>query len=83
MSNKYYYCLIIINNYFQCDTSGHTLQFVSDGSLKIPLENGTVVKIPLSSINISEEVNKTGIWKQVNNVNSRETEKKKSPNPVG
>lgn len=41
------------------------------------------MKIPLSSINISEEVNKTGIWKQVNDVNAREKEKKKSPNPVG
>lgn len=27
------------------------------------------MNIPLASINISEEVNKTGIWKQVNNSN--------------
>ncbi|KAF2883440.1 hypothetical protein ILUMI_22734 [Ignelater luminosus] len=53
------------------------------GNLKIPLSNGNIMKIPLSSINISEEVNKTGIWKQVNDVNAREKEKKKSPNPVG
>ncbi|KAF6214608.1 hypothetical protein GE061_009351 [Apolygus lucorum] len=45
-------------------------------NLQIPLANGNVIKIPLSSINISEEVNKTGIWKQVNN---EKTEKKKSP----
>lgn len=27
------------------------------------------MNIPLASINISEEVNKTGIWKQVNSSN--------------
>lgn len=27
------------------------------------------MNIPLASINISEEMNKTGIWKQVNNTN--------------
>ena len=27
------------------------------------------MNIPLASINISEEMNKTGIWKQVNNSN--------------
>ncbi|XP_014248076.1 sodium bicarbonate cotransporter 3 isoform X2 [Cimex lectularius] len=44
-------------------------------NLQIPLPNGNIMKIPLTSINISEEMNKTGIWKQVNN----EKEKKKSP----
>lgn len=34
------------------------------------------MNIPLSAINISEEVNKTGIWKQVN---AQEKDKKKSP----
>ncbi|XP_028163614.1 sodium bicarbonate cotransporter 3 isoform X4 [Ostrinia furnacalis] len=38
-------------------------------NLQIPLINGNIMNIPLASINISEEVNKTGIWKQVNNDN--------------
>ncbi|XP_073986853.1 na[+]-driven anion exchanger 1 isoform X4 [Rhodnius prolixus] len=46
------------------------------GNLQIPLANGNIIKIPLASINISEEMNKTGIWKQVNN---EKTDKKKSP----
>ncbi|XP_054282194.1 sodium bicarbonate cotransporter 3-like isoform X2 [Macrosteles quadrilineatus] len=37
-----------------------------DDNLQIPLANGNIMKIPLTSINISEEVPKTGIWKQVN-----------------
>jgi hypothetical protein len=39
------------------------------------------MKIPLASINISEEVNKTGIWKQVNEGSSayKDDKKKKSP----
>ncbi|CAG9862745.1 unnamed protein product, partial [Phyllotreta striolata] len=49
------------------------------GNLKIPLANGNVMNIPLSAINISEEVNKTGIWKQVNDNQAREKPKKKSP----
>ncbi|XP_039765137.1 sodium bicarbonate cotransporter 3 isoform X2 [Pararge aegeria] len=35
-------------------------------NLQIPLINGNIMNIPLASINISEEMNKTGIWKQVN-----------------
>ncbi|XP_045760782.1 sodium bicarbonate cotransporter 3 isoform X7 [Maniola jurtina] len=38
-------------------------------NLQIPLINGNIMNIPLASINISEEMNKTGIWKQVNNTN--------------
>ncbi|XP_034231560.1 sodium bicarbonate cotransporter 3 isoform X3 [Thrips palmi] len=41
-----------------------------DENLQIPLANGNIMKIPLASINITEEVNKTGIWKQVNQANS-------------
>jgi sodium bicarbonate transporter 10 len=39
------------------------------------------MNIPLTSINISEEVNKTGIWKQVNEGSSayKDEKKKKSP----
>ncbi|XP_048508727.1 electrogenic sodium bicarbonate cotransporter 1 isoform X1 [Athalia rosae] len=42
------------------------LGFGPSGNLQIPLANGNIMKIPLASINISEEVNKTGIWQQVN-----------------
>jgi sodium bicarbonate transporter 10 len=45
---------------------------VESGNLAIPLANGNVMKIPLSSVNITEEVNRTGIWKTVNNVNAKE-----------
>lgn len=34
------------------------------------------MNIPLTSINISEEVNKTGIWKQVNNSNKMKKDMK-------
>lgn len=52
----------------------------SSGNLKIPLANGNVMNIPLSAINISEEVNKSGVWKQVNETNTSDgKEKKKSP----
>jgi hypothetical protein len=44
----------------------------SSGNFTIPLANGNVMKIPLSSVNITEEVNKTGIWKSVNNENAKE-----------
>ncbi|XP_030761351.1 sodium-driven chloride bicarbonate exchanger isoform X3 [Sitophilus oryzae] len=49
-----------------------------DKNIKIPLANGNIMNIPLSSINISEEVNKTGIWKQVND--NRSKREKKSTN---
>ncbi|PSN36093.1 Sodium-driven chloride bicarbonate exchanger [Blattella germanica] len=54
-------------------------EFASTGNLQIPLANGNIMKIPLASINISEEVNKTGIWKQVNegSANSKDDKKKK------
>ncbi|XP_015118680.1 sodium-driven chloride bicarbonate exchanger isoform X3 [Diachasma alloeum] len=63
--------------------SGEEQQEASDygdtGNLQISLANGNVMKIPLASINISEEVNKSGIWKQVNDVNSTE---KKQPKMI-
>ncbi|XP_024935825.1 electrogenic sodium bicarbonate cotransporter 1 isoform X3 [Cephus cinctus] len=49
-----------------------SLGFGPSGNLQIPLANGNIMKIPLTSINISEEVNKTGIWQQVNEGNSSE-----------
>lgn len=36
------------------------------------------MKIPLSSINITDEVNRTGIWKQVNNGNEQGDNNKKN-----
>jgi len=58
--------------------------FLQDDNLQIPLANGNIMKIPLASINISEEVNKTGIWKQVNQANSptKEDPTKKSKSPA-
>ncbi|XP_041988559.1 uncharacterized protein LOC121739964 [Aricia agestis] len=43
-------------------------------NLQIPLINGNIMNIPLTSINISEEMNKTGIWKQVNDGNKMRTQ---------
>ena len=40
------------------------------------------MKIPLTSINISEEVNKTAIWKQVNEGKSDEKDEKKKKSPT-
>ncbi|XP_046607343.1 sodium-driven chloride bicarbonate exchanger [Neodiprion virginianus] len=54
-----------------------SLGFGTSGNLQIPLANGNIMKIPLASINISEEVNKTGIWQQVNEGNSTPGEKPK------
>ncbi|XP_053991850.1 sodium bicarbonate cotransporter 3 isoform X9 [Hylaeus volcanicus] len=47
-------------------------------NLQISLANGNIMKIPMTSINISEEVNKTGIWQQVNECN----EKPKQPKMI-
>lgn len=41
------------------------------GNIQISLANGNIMKIPMASINISEEVNKTGIWQQVNEGNEK------------
>ncbi|XP_074042921.1 na[+]-driven anion exchanger 1 isoform X2 [Leptinotarsa decemlineata] len=63
----------------QDKTEGNPLKLGNNaGNLKIPLANGNVMNIPLSAINISEEVDKTGIWQHVNE-NQKEKEKKKSP----
>ncbi|CAG0880209.1 unnamed protein product [Darwinula stevensoni] len=35
------------------------------GNLVIPIQKGNVIKIPADAINISEEMNKSGVWKQV------------------
>lgn len=53
-------------------------EYEQSANLRISLANGNVMKIPLTKINITEEVNKTGIWKQVNDLNST-NEKTKEP----
>lgn len=60
---------------------GKPIDFGQSGNLQIPLANGNIMKIPLASINISEEVNKTGIWKQVNEGNYKDKEEKKKKSP--
>ncbi|XP_043500633.1 electrogenic sodium bicarbonate cotransporter 1 isoform X6 [Polistes fuscatus] len=45
-------------------------------NIQISLANGNIMKIPLASINISEEVNKTGIWQQVNESNEKPKQSK-------
>ncbi|XP_076044221.1 na[+]-driven anion exchanger 1 isoform X4 [Oratosquilla oratoria] len=37
-----------------------------EGMMTIPLASGNVMKVPMNAINISEEVNKSGIWKDIN-----------------
>ncbi|XP_076659018.1 na[+]-driven anion exchanger 1 isoform X6 [Halictus rubicundus] len=46
------------------------------GNIQISLANGNIMKIPVTSINISEEVNKTGIWQQVNEGNEKPKQSK-------
>ncbi|XP_065164796.1 electroneutral sodium bicarbonate exchanger 1 isoform X2 [Atheta coriaria] len=60
------------NQHDAMDVEGHKVPLEPTGNLKIPLANGNVMNIPLSAINITEEVNKTGIWKQVNQLNKHE-----------
>ncbi|KAK7079109.1 Sodium bicarbonate cotransporter 3 [Halocaridina rubra] len=38
----------------------------TEGVMSIPLANGNVMKVPLNPINISEEMNKSGVWKDIN-----------------
>lgn len=51
------------------------------GNLHIPLANGNIMKIPFDKskiegdINISEEVTKSGVWKQVNDGKANSEEK--------
>lgn len=60
-----------MSNLFDCENV-QKLAIGESGNLAIPLANGNVMKIPLSSVNITEEVNKTGMWKTVNNANAKE-----------
>lgn len=41
------------------------------GNLTIPLASGNVMRIPLDSVNISEEVNRSGVWLGINKDNKQ------------
>ncbi|KAH0953671.1 hypothetical protein HN011_005095, partial [Eciton burchellii] len=53
-----------------------TMGYGPPENIQISLANGNIMKIPLASINISEEVNKTGIWQQVNESNEKSKQSK-------
>ncbi|XP_039308125.1 electrogenic sodium bicarbonate cotransporter 1 isoform X4 [Solenopsis invicta] len=64
------------------EDQNETMRYGPPGNIQISLANGNIMKIPLASINISEEVNKTGIWQQVNEGNEK-TKQSKSLINVG
>jgi len=41
------------------------------GNLTIPLASGNVMRIPIESVNISEELNRSGIWQGINKENKQ------------
>ncbi|XP_068241628.1 electroneutral sodium bicarbonate exchanger 1 isoform X5 [Palaemon carinicauda] len=45
---------------------GNLKKSPTDGVMTIPLANGNVMKVPMTPINISEEMNKSGVWKDIN-----------------
>ncbi|XP_070523965.1 electroneutral sodium bicarbonate exchanger 1 isoform X9 [Cardiocondyla obscurior] len=58
------------------EEQNETMGYGPPGNIQISLANGNIMKIPLASINISEEVNKTGIWQQVNEGNEKTKQSK-------
>ncbi|XP_018396877.1 PREDICTED: electroneutral sodium bicarbonate exchanger 1 isoform X4 [Cyphomyrmex costatus] len=64
------------------EDQNETMGYGPPENIQISLANGNIMKIPLASINISEEVNKTGIWQQVNEGNEK-TKQSKSLINVG
>ncbi|XP_069941371.1 sodium-driven chloride bicarbonate exchanger isoform X4 [Cherax quadricarinatus] len=50
----------------------------AEGVMTIPLANGNVMKVPMNPINISEEVNKSGVWMDIN----KDQEKKPPTSPT-
>ncbi|XP_032689545.1 sodium-driven chloride bicarbonate exchanger isoform X3 [Odontomachus brunneus] len=58
------------------EDAAETMEYGPPGNIQISLANGNIMKIPLASINISEEVNKTGIWQQVNEGNEKSKQSK-------
>ncbi|CAK9831182.1 Sodium-driven chloride bicarbonate exchanger [Anthophora retusa] len=53
------------------EEQNESMDYGPSGNIQISLANGNIMKIPMASINISEEVNKTGIWQQVNEGNEK------------
>ncbi|CAK9805669.1 Sodium-driven chloride bicarbonate exchanger [Anthophora quadrimaculata] len=53
------------------EEQNESMDYGPSGNIQISLANGNIMKIPMASINISEEVNKTGIWQQVNESNEK------------
>ncbi|XP_017766039.1 PREDICTED: electroneutral sodium bicarbonate exchanger 1 isoform X7 [Eufriesea mexicana] len=53
------------------EEQNESMEYGPSGNIQISLANGNIMKIPMASINISEEVNKTGIWQQVNEGNEK------------
>ncbi|XP_043587313.1 electroneutral sodium bicarbonate exchanger 1 isoform X1 [Bombus pyrosoma] len=53
------------------EEQNESMAYGPSGNIQISLANGNIMKIPMASINISEEVNKTGIWQQVNEGNEK------------
>ncbi|XP_037076532.1 sodium bicarbonate cotransporter 3-like [Pollicipes pollicipes] len=53
------------------------------GNLTIPLASGNVMRIPLDSVNISEEVNRSGIWLGINKENKQPKPRDADGKPVG
>ncbi|XP_033298360.1 electroneutral sodium bicarbonate exchanger 1 isoform X12 [Bombus bifarius] len=53
------------------EEQNESMAYGPSGNIQISLANGNIMKIPMASINISEEVNKTGIWQQVNESNEK------------
>jgi len=55
---------------------GGNLRYTNSG-VEVPMANGNVIKIPVTSdlpqINISEEVNRSGVWKSLEGYNATST----------
>ena len=75
---------------FQDESGRRASLKYTDSGLELPLANGNVMKIPINEstapdINISEEVNKCGVWKNLEATNgkSNEDNSKKSSSAGG
>lgn len=80
---------VVMNNFQRLGTAareeqeeGAVKREMSGPNLRIPLPNGNIMKIPLASrpINISEEVDKTAIWKKMNDTENDKAEESKRSN---
>ncbi|XP_043670063.1 uncharacterized protein LOC122630069 [Vespula pensylvanica] len=67
---------IPLASYAQTEHQNYPIGFGAPDNIQISLANGNIMKIPLASINISEEVNKSGIWQQVNESNEKQKQPK-------